>query len=625
MAALAETRDLGSSLALPSDVRRICCIGDSVTYGQGVAPRHTLAMHIARFANMAYPDQLVWVDNRGQSSGNIWHAWVPFARLAEILRYDAAILSLCHNDAQIFESNSVQYADVDSRSWLREGSLAPLLRRTIADLARTAAERKLCLIIDFYTLWDKDAPLVEAVRRECESAGLPFVDLLRFLKDESGLSVAEFSASPFDGHPSDSGHRAAARRVVEELTVQWWPPEAEGAPVADRLVAACDQAIRDGWAVDDILNWASEVLDAKQTVERRQRARGGAVAFGDLVGARAAIEQRYQRWYAGRIAAVQARLLHDRVDKPSALLETAYASIRNLDEMSFVLQRLGDGADATELWALLEGGGYFTQAKRLHDLPADLRALLVGLADHAASLPAIDHGPFGLSFAGLRRDFEGNLRTLAALLPETLDSSRLDLPSTRLWQVARYLAEAAWVYVRQFAEATGQLASRLPRKPVFFTTVDVRVERDGRRPKRGGVFNLTVEMDYMEPLRGRRSEKLWAGADEDIHIYRFELPMLLLGDVGIGVPGWDGMHKLFLDGELRLARVEIGNFAPDAQRTYRPIVWLPPQGAKPVHWVKFERLSLLGQEGGEVKGVGPSASAKTRMMSLRDKMRRLWG
>src|SRR5215212_2266047 len=104
MAALVETRDVGSSLPLPASVRRICCLGDSITYGQGVAPRQTLAMHVARFANMAYPDQIIWVDNRGQSSGNLWHSWVSFAGLLESVRFDAAIFSICQNDAQIFES-----------------------------------------------------------------------------------------------------------------------------------------------------------------------------------------------------------------------------------------------------------------------------------------------------------------------------------------------------------------------------------------------------------------------------------------------------------------------------------------------------------------------------------------
>src|SRR5262245_11555830 len=99
MAALAETRDVGSSLPLPEGVRRLCCIGDSITYGQGVAPRQTLAAHVSHFVNMAYPEQLVWVDNCGQSSGNIWHSWVAFARLVETVKFDGAIFSLCQNDA----------------------------------------------------------------------------------------------------------------------------------------------------------------------------------------------------------------------------------------------------------------------------------------------------------------------------------------------------------------------------------------------------------------------------------------------------------------------------------------------------------------------------------------------
>lgn len=623
MAALAETRDLGSSLPLPPTIRRICCIGDSVTYGQGVAPRQTLATHIARFANMAYPEQLVWIDNRGQSSGNIWHAWIPFARLAQKVRYDAAILSLCNNDSQIFESNSVPYDDADSRTWLRHGRLSPVLRRTIADIARKATERDLCFILDFYTLWDKDAPLIEAIRRECESVRLPFVDLLHFLKEESGVSVAEFAASPFDGHPSDSGHRAAARRIVEELKLHWRPPAVEAGPVAERLVAACDQAIRDGWAADDVFDWAFLVLDVKEIVERRQRAKAGAVAFGDLAAARAAIEQRYRGWYASRSSAVQSRLLHDRRDELSALLEGAHASIRNLDEMNFVLEHLRDGPTAAELWALLEGGGYFTKANRLHDLPVDLRSRLVGMVEQATSLAATDNGPFAHWFATVSHDFSGNLRALATLLPDTLDPATLDLPSIRLWQVAHYLAQASWVYIREFAEVTAHAASGLPQEPVFFTTIDVRVERPANGPKRGGVFNLTVEMDYIEPLRARRSDKLWAGADEEAYIYRFEMPLLLLGDVGVGVPAWDDMHKRFLEGELRLARVQIGNFAPNAPRAAHPFIWQPSRGAKPIHWLKLERLSLLG-EAPRTLGEKLLDLPAPRRLGLLERVRRLW-
>lgn len=619
MAALAETRDVGSSLPLPASVRRICCIGDSITYGQGVAPRQTLAMHVARFANVAYPDQIVWVDNRGQSSGNIWHSWAPFARLLEDVHYDAAILSICQNDAQIFESNSVVYADPDRRAWIRDGALTPLLRRTIADIARTATRHDLCLLLDFYTLWDSDAPLIEAVARECEAVGLPFVDLLHFLKNESGVSIGEFVASPFDGHPSDSGHHAAARRMVEEL-LRHWRPASDTSSVAERLLAACDEAMRNGWAADDILHWALLVLDAKEIVSRRKRGRDPHLALGDLAAARAAVESRYRSWYARRAAAVRSRLLHEHRDDLWMTLDWAYTSVRNLDEIAFVMERFHEGPVVAELWATLEKAGYYTAPGRLAPLPPDLAAQLLAIADASASLAADDQASVAASFQTIRRDFERNLRALAALLPQQLQLAALDTNVLRLWQVTHNLVSSAWTYMQKFAEAARGSSSAMPQKPVFFTTVDVRLERNKSRPKRGGVCNLTVEVDYVEPLRARRSDKLWAGMDEDAYVYRFEMPLLLLGNVGIGVPAWDGLHKAFLEGDLRLARVEIANFPPDPPRTRRSFIWQPENGP-PIHWLKLERLALsVDRPRPAQEGIASS----TKPPGLLGRIRTLW-
>ena len=592
MAAITETRDVGSTLPLPETVRRICCIGDSITYGQGVAPRQTLAMHIARFANMAYPDQLIWVDNRGQSSGNIWHSWVPFARLAKEVRYDAAVFSICNNDSQIFESNSVRYSDGNGPGWLKDGELAPLLCRTIADFVRTAGKRDLCLVLSFYTLWDSDAPLVEGVRRECESAGLPFVDLLHYLKEESALSIAEFVASPFDGHPSGSGHNAAARRIVEVLKEHWQPPSADGISVAERLVRTCDQAVQEGWSPDEIFHWAFLVLDAKEIVARRQRAKAGSASFGDLAGARAAIEDRYRRWIADRHAAVQVRLLYERREELWTALDRAYISIRNLDEMTFVLEHFQDGPTAEELWGILDRADYFNQEKRLQKLPSDLRAQLLERAEAVMLPSAVAGGPIAAEFDKVRRDLGGALRRLVSLQPEKLQAEALDPNLKRLWQVAHYLVNTSWNYVAELARSMAETAPVSPDTSVFSTLVDVWVERDRRRPKRGGKFNLTVTMDYLEPARPRRRSMLWGGADEDAYVYRFEMPLLLLGDVGIGVPAWDDLHKRFLDGELRIARVEIANGPPDGPRTKRSFVWKPINGVKPVHWLKLDRMPV---------------------------------
>lgn len=599
MAALAETRDVGSHLPLPPSVRRLCCIGDSLTYGQGVAPRQTLATHVARFANMVYPDQLVWVDNLGQSSGNIWHSWIPFARLLDAVRYDAAIFSICHNDAQIFESNSVRYGGDVASTWLTDGKLNPIVRATIGEMATVARQRNVNLILDFYTRWNSDAPVVDAIARECEGAGLPFVDLLRFLEEESGVSVAEFVASPFDGHPSDNGHRAAARRLVEELRDRWTPPPSEGGTLSERLIEACDQAVRDGWAPDDITHWALLVLEAKESVARRRRSRSDASPLGDLAGARVTIQERYLGWYATCAATAQERLLYERREELEQILERAYASIRNLDEMTFVLEHFRAVSAAAELWALIDGAGYFSQNNRLQELPGDLKARFLAKAVMPAPKVSADLSPLLRKFGRLRHDLSHELIRLASLLPEKFEGERLDPSARGLWQVTNYLINAATAYFLQFERITAEAVADMPSQPALFTNVDVWVERDTRRPKRGGLFkkrgglfNLTVEADYIEPRRARRRSKLWAGADEDAYVYRFEMPLLLLGDIGIGVPDWDDLHKRFLDGELQIARVEISNFSSGSEQSKRRFVWTPAPGAEPIHWLKLEKLLI---------------------------------
>lgn len=589
MAALAETRDIGSHLPLPAGVRRLCCIGDSITYGQGVAPRQTLAMYTARFANIVYPEQLVWVDNRGQSSGNIWHSWIPFTRLLETIQFDAVVFSVCENDAQILESNTVRYSRDYTKSWLSDGKLHPVAKKTLAQLAALSAEQKLRLVVDFFTFTETSLPVVKAIAAECELLGLPFVDLLTYLTKESGMSVAEYIASPFDGHPSDAGQRAAARRIVEKLREIWTPAPVGSSPLSERLVEACDQAIRDGWPPDDVLHWGLMVIEAKEVVARRQRTKP-AVAFGDLAAARDAIEERYSQWYARRIVSARSHALHERRDDLWRILEGAYSSIRNLDEMSFIVEHFRDNSAAAELWGLIKDAGYYTENQRLRELTVDLKARLQAMAEEARSGLPCSGPPVFQEFSLLSQALIKNLQKLAALLPDRFLTSEVDPYLILLWQVAQYLVNTSWQYLDEFRRKVQDVASPPSQRPAFFTNIDVSIERDVRRPKRGGVYNMTIEVDYIEPLRNRRRYKLWAGADEDTYIYRYEMPLLVMGDVGIGVPDWDNVHQRFLDGELRIAKVEVSNFSPETDTTKARFVWEPSLTAEPSHWLKLERL-----------------------------------
>lgn len=541
---------------------------------------------------MAYPDHLIWVDNLGQSSGNIWHGWVPFRRLLETTRLDAAIFSLCHNDAQIFESNSVQYGDSVAGSWLADGDLRPIMKQTLADIARVAADRGICIILDFYTLWEADQPFIEAVGRECREIGLPFVDLLQFLKDESGLSIADFRSSPFDGHPSDRGHQAAARRIVRELQELWRPAaaEAEEGALGERLVAACDAAVGDGWSPDDIAGWASSVVEAKQVVARRRRPAPDAAALVSLAGAQSAIGERYRGWYASRASSARERALYERRHDLETTLDRAYAAMRNLDELMFVLQTFNDGPTLAELWGMIDAAGYYKELDRLRDLPADLKKQWLLVADDLDRADSDNHMPVLRQYGRLRGDLGHDLRQLAALLPERLKADTFEPGQRGLWQVADNLVNVVRTYFRQLDAILPGSVVQVPLRPAAFTEVKVWIERDTARAKRGGVFNLEIEIDYVEPRRSRQRCKLWAGADEDAYMYRFEMPLLLLGDVGIGVPDWDDMRQRFVDGELRLAMIEISNLDEHFAGKQKPFQWKPAPDAAPVHWVRFDRL-----------------------------------
>jgi hypothetical protein len=181
------------------------------------------------------------------------------------------------------------------------------------------------------------------------------------------------------------------------------------------------------------------------------------------------------------------------------------------------------------------------------------------------------------------------------LLPPQIRQDTFHPAVRGLWQVVQYLVDATCWYLDKFQKQTaGTVLEEMPKTLPFYTTIDVKIERDMRRPTRGGVFNLTVDADYIVPDRFRRSYKLWAGVDEETHVYRFEMPILLLGDIGVGVPAWDAVHKQFLDGELRIAAIEISNQSAEPGEAHRAVYWKPAPDADRVHWVTFDRVLVPG-------------------------------
>jgi hypothetical protein len=239
-------------------------------------------------------------------------------------------------------------------------------------------------------------------------------------------------------------------------------------------------------------------------------------------------------WYGGRAIGAQAKLLYDRRNALETALERAHAVLRNFDELTFTLESLHDGAISADLWKLIANAGYYTQNTRLQELPINLKNQWRQISLEVLPSDVVD-GPLYLGqYSKQRADFADDLIRLETLLPDKLNARTFSVGRRSLWQLAQYSVNAALHYFRELERTCAGTSVNFGEKPVFFTTIDVWVARDTDRPRRGGVFNLIVEIDYVEPVRARRRCKIWAGADEDLCIFRFEMPLLLFRDIGSG-------------------------------------------------------------------------------------------
>ena len=113
MVPFSETRAFYPVGPSVSGVHRVALLGDSMTYGAQVAPAETLASHLEKALNATLLGQFFETVNLGRNGSNFWEAWSSFEfHLAE-RGFDAAVLSICHNDTQLFD-NAVEY---ESEPW----------------------------------------------------------------------------------------------------------------------------------------------------------------------------------------------------------------------------------------------------------------------------------------------------------------------------------------------------------------------------------------------------------------------------------------------------------------------------------------------------------------------------
>jgi hypothetical protein len=587
MADLFETRCASEGLTRSDHVLRVACIGDSMIWGQGVPPCHTLPAHLSRILNAALPQDLVWVDNFGESSGNLWHAWTRMRARAAAGNFQAIVFSVCQNDSQIFESNLVEYELNKIPYWSEDGLHFKHVRRLFEEFSLFCKAKNIIAIVLFYTFIEEDQPIIASMSRLMTRLGLPFVDLLSYYRQETGLDIAAYIASEFDAHPSSRAHELAARRVARELVKHLSDSRGRRvvADMAQELPLALAELVEGQVSIDTALAWARDALDAKVRAVARQRGQGVALA-NDCRALLAGIAMCETAWRVARCAEANLLAAPSRHYRAVAL-PNLFQIIRNLEEVVFLIERSGDVSELAELGEAFVTGRYYDRDGHLDFFSGDAGSEIAAAQDRInrlklqqlASLSERTSRLFGpgvrlregLYPAAVSLDLaaiDGMVRRVAAQLT-ALDSaaSRIcrviePVEARPVWAMAFHLVRTALCYLEAIDET---LLPAIPLGDVVgppWTCVDVTLEGGPHRDIPTGICRLVAEVDYTVPSRIRVREVAWAGVARDHAIYHFELPLMILGDLRVGVLENEPTRLRFLDGATRISRVRIYNQPP---------------------------------------------------------------
>lgn len=611
MAHLYETRNFDVDLSGASYLGRVVCIGDSMMYGQGVLPRHTLPAHLSGTINAAYPDKLIWVDNHGQSSGNIWNAWEPFRQFADRNRVDVVVFSICQNDSQVFDSNTVRYHGSEKlQYWLPGTPYRKLVERTLSEVEAFCGSRNIVPVVLFYSFVSSDEPIIEILSEICAERGIELLDMLSHFREDSGISVREYSASPFDGHPSSLAHGLCARhltRIIMETRAFTDRPVIADTTVSESVVQACRDIGVEGATGTHVLFWAQEVLEAKARRLRRMRRSGSGIELGDVDAARNDIATLYAQWRMQTVRKVGVsaadREIAEHLIEP---LVKVHANVRNLSELAYCAEVADDADMVGDLSNLLATSEFYKGEGRLRPIvrewPDNLRKRRDQAADIAGQVRELAQrtSPDTTGAGYLRSlselaEMTGKYCGRIAEQAERRLAEILSIEKPVYWQVCEYAtATAINQQTSLLRELSALDASDLGHvAPVedlpgavhaegvhgmhgedLYTRITVVLEGGKVEGEPRGACNLLVEVDYAAPARIRHRDKLWAGVEAERFVYIFEVPLLLSGDITVGDPDWDPMRVRFLNGATRLESVEVRHVDPGRDTADAPIVLL---------------------------------------------------
>jgi hypothetical protein len=622
MADLYESRCVSETLMRSDGVVRIACIGDSMIWGQGVPSRQSFPAQLARLLNMALIDDLVWVDNFGESSGNAWHAWTRMRERCAGRAFQAIVFSVCHNDTQIFESNLVEYAHDKRPYWAEDSLHFAHVCRVFKDFDICCRSHGVFPLVIFYSFIDDDRPFIDRLESFLALEHIPFIDMLSYYKQSTNISLETYVASEFDAHPSAFAHELTARRVATELLQGLCGPGTLRGDALGGLTRVVTEFIAQGVPTDAVLDWAKQALLAKEHAARRRRGSNQEGSLGDRgVGSSMSYSDLVERISATDVAWRQSRLveaaLKTSVPTPEfhdLLLPRLAGAIRNLEEAAFLIDHCQTIRELAQIGNAVVKGGYYERTGQLEffagDLDAELsqtRATLSSLQIVKLATPELGLAlgldltlnqcdpldmTAGSSEIAFAFDAIARLkRQMSALEAAAVRFGRtaMDGESRPIWAMSLQLIRAVTYYLYAIDQICFVHVPTIESTGRPSTSVDVTMEGDPNVHSQERYCRLIAEIDYVVPKRLRIREVLWAGVAKARAIYHFELPIMILGNLRIGVLENEPTRQRFLDGTTRLTSVIVSNY-PGAQpvddqsrcRFPRAVAWSDPDNRQPL-------------------------------------------
>lgn len=509
-----DFRTLHALARRPPRTFRVLAVGDSYTFGFGVADHESLPAQLQRTLNRSLGTPFVEVLNAGRPGMNLIEEWAFLRQLGSWLEYDFLLLCLSSDDAspwsrwELMRRDEPGWREEWKLQWHPESRSVPHLLTALGTVVQEERRAGRGMAVAFYEPVSGTSELPRAVLpRVCETLGVPFLDLCapfqRFPREVLAVSAA-------DVHPSPMAHRIAAAETAAFLRPLL--PDA----AADRETA--EQALRQRLEalvrVDE--GPAPAGLAYRHLASLRQALAPGEPLTAEIEALRQALNAEYRTLLLDRVLQWVRRRLGQLGDKLFRLERLA------------LMTRLGvagteAGLPAEDLWpALATGAAHTRRALAGLDAPAPCGSREPAGGD---GLRELIHGLREESEARRHNLLRGSLRRIAAEVDTfcaavervaQAQSGVATLPGAEGPELGHALRQSlesfgGWIEAASRAEGDDSRAELV---------VQVRLPAGADIQH----ADLVCELTAVAPFARTERQVQYVLADGGTHAYRFALP-----------------------------------------------------------------------------------------------------